>query len=140
MAPNLVVSNLSSQRARVDSLYAARLEAEIARIAELEVNNLRANNTVAKTMQAENWSTGTVSVYAGVGMPALLFAAKADGHYKVNASAVDGSYATATVIVNAGQAKVVKGIRDGIELVAEGNVVKAVAAGKSIKASWIKMG
>jgi hypothetical protein len=140
MAPNLVVSNLSSQRARVDSLYAARLEAEMARIAELEVNDLRANSATANTVQAEQMNTGSASVYAGVGMPALLFAAKADGHYTVNASAVDGSYATATVIVNAGQARVFVGDREGIELFAEGNMVKVIAAGKSIKASWIKMG
>ena len=73
-------------------------------------------------------------------IPAVLFAAKSDGHYTVSTSALDGSYATATVIVNAGQAKVVSVASEGIELYAEGNQVKVIAAGKSIKASWIKMG
>ena len=79
-------------------------------------------------------------MYAGTGNTAVLFSATSDGHYQVNTSALDGSYATATVIVNAGQAKVVSQAKEGIELYAEGNVVKAVAAGKSIKASWIKTG
>lgn len=58
----------------------------------------------------------------------------------MNTSALDGSYATATVIVNAGQAKIISIASEGIELLSEGNVVKASAAGKAIKASWIKMG
>ena len=58
----------------------------------------------------------------------------------VNTSAMDGSYATATVIVNAGQAKVVPIASEGIELMAVGNSIKANAAGKSIRASWIKTG
>jgi hypothetical protein len=139
-AVELKVSNFTAQQIRANSVYTQRLEAEIARIADLEVNNLRANSAVANTVQAEQVNTGSVQVYAGVGMPAVLFAAKADGHYTVSTSALDGSYATATVIVNAGQAKVVSGASEGIELVAEGNMVKAIAAGKSIKASWIKMG
>ena len=53
---------------------------------------------------------------------------------------MDGSYATATVIVNAGVAKVIPMASEGIELFAQGNQIKANAAGKSIKASWIKMG
>jgi hypothetical protein len=139
-AVELKVSNFTAQQVRANAVYSQRLEAEIARIADLEVNNLRANSAVANTVQAEQVNTGSVQVYAGVGMPAVLFAAKADGHYTVSTSSLDGSYATATVIVNAGQAKVVSGASEGIELVAEGNMVKAIAAGKSIKASWIKMG
>ncbi|MBU2087481.1 MAG: tail fiber domain-containing protein [Gammaproteobacteria bacterium] len=139
-AVELKVSNFTAQQMRTNSLYTQRLEAEIAKIAELEVNNLRANTAVANTVQAEQVNTGSIQVYAGVGLPAVLFAAKADGHYTVSTSALDGSYATATVIVNAGQAKVVSVSSEGIELVAEGNMVKAIAAGKSIKASWIKMG
>ncbi|MEQ9107957.1 MAG: tail fiber domain-containing protein [Limnobacter sp.] len=139
-AVELKVSNFTAQQVRTNSVYTQRLEAEIAKIAELEVNNLRANTAVANTVQAEQLNTGSVQVYAGVGLPAILFAAKADGHYTVSTSSLDGSYATATVIVNAGQAKVVSGASEGIELVAEGNMVKAIAAGKSIKASWIKMG
>ncbi|MDP3187146.1 tail fiber domain-containing protein, partial [Limnobacter sp.] len=139
-AVELKVSNFTAQQVRANSVYSQRLEAEMARIAELEVNNLRANTAVANTVQAEQVNTGSIQVYAGVGLPAVLFAAKADGHYTVSTSALDGSYATATVIVNAGQAKVVSVSSEGIELVAEGNMVKAIAAGKSIKASWIKMG
>ena len=139
-AAELKVSNFTAQQMRANAVYTQRLEAEMAKIADLEVNNLRANSAVANTVQAEQVNTGSVQVYAGVGLPALLFAAKADGHYTVSTSALDGSYATATVIVNAGQAKVVKVASEGIDLVAEGNMVKAIAAGKSIKASWIKMG
>ncbi|WP_138515595.1 tail fiber domain-containing protein [Limnobacter alexandrii] len=139
-AAELKASNFSAQQVRANSLYAQRLEAEMARIAELEVNNLRANSAVANTVQAEQVNTGSTQVYAGVGLPAVLFAAKSDGHYTVSTSALDGSYATATVIVNAGQAKVVSVSSEGIELYAEGNQVKVIAAGKSIKASWIKMG
>jgi hypothetical protein len=140
VAPNLVVSNLSAQRAQVESLYSVRLEAEMARIADLEVNNLRTNTAVLNSVHAEQLNTGSASVYAGVGLPALLFAAKADGHYRVSTSSLDGSYATATVIVNAGQAKVVPGVSEGIELFASGNLIKVNAAGKLVKASWIKMG
>jgi hypothetical protein len=133
-AVELKVSNFTTQQMRANSVYTQRLEAEIAKIAELEVNNLR----VANTVQAEQMNTGSVQVYAGVGSPTVLFAAKADGHYTVSTSALDGSYAAAIVIVNAGQAKVVTVSSEGIELVAEGNMVKVIAAGKSIKASWTK--
>jgi trimeric autotransporter adhesin len=139
-AVELKVSNFTAQQMRANSVYTQRLEAEIAKIAELEVKNLRANSAVANTVQAEQVNTGFAQVYAGVGAPALLFAAKADGHYTVSTSSLDGSYATATVIVNAGQAQVIPAASKGIELMAEGNMVKAIAAGKSIKASWIKMG
>jgi hypothetical protein len=139
-AVELKVSNFTAQNMRASTVYSQRLEAEMARIAELEVNSLRANSAVANTVQAEQLNTGSTQVYAGVGMPAVLFSAKSDGHYTVNTSALDGSYATATVIVNAGQAKVVAGQNEGIELYAEGNTVKALAAGKSIRASWIKTG
>lgn len=139
-AVELKVSNFTAQQVRANSVYSQRLEAEMARIADLEVNNLRANSAVANTVQAEQLNTGSAQVYAGVGLPAVLFAAKSDGHYTVSTSALDGSYATATVIVNAGQAKVVSVASEGIELYAEGNQVKVIAAGKSIKASWIKMG
>ena len=139
-AVELKVSNFTAQQLRANSVYSQRLEAEMARIADLEVNNLKANSAVANTVRAEQVNTGSAQVYAGVGLPAVLFAAKSDGHYTVSTSALDGSYATATVIVNAGQAKVVSVASEGIELYAEGNVVKVIAAGKSIKASWIKMG
>ncbi|WP_394673463.1 tail fiber domain-containing protein [Limnobacter sp.] len=139
-AVELKVSNFTAQQVRSNSVYSQRLEAEMARITDLEVNNLRANSAVANTVQAEQLNTGSVQVYAGVGLPAVLFAAKSDGHYTVSTSALDGSYATATVIVNAGQAKVISVASEGIELYAEGNQVKVIAAGKSIKASWIKMG
>ncbi|MBA4315373.1 MAG: hypothetical protein C0422_08585 [Alcaligenaceae bacterium] len=139
-AVELKVSNFTAQQLRANSVYSQRLEAEMARIADLEVNNLKANSAVANTVQAEQVNTGSAQVYAGVGLPAVLFAAKSDGHYTVSTSALDGSYATATVIVNAGQAKVVSVASEGIELYAEGNQVKVIAAGKSIKASWIKMG
>lgn len=139
-AVELKVSNFTAQQLRANSVYSQRLEAEMARIADLEVNNLKANSAVTNTVQAEQVNTGSAQVYAGVGLPAVLFAAKSDGHYTVSTSALDGSYATATVIVNAGQAKVVSVASEGIELYAEGNQVKVIAAGKSIKASWIKMG
>jgi trimeric autotransporter adhesin len=139
-AVELKVSNFTAQNMRASTVYSQRLEAEMARIAELEVNSLRTNSAVANTVQAEQLNTGSTQVYAGVGMPAVLFSAKSDGHYTVNTSALDGSYATATVIVNAGQAKVIGGQNEGIELYAEGNTIKALAAGKSIKASWIKTG
>jgi hypothetical protein len=139
-AVELKVSNFTAQQLRANSVYSQRLEAEMARIADLEVNNLKANSAVVNTVRAEQVNTGSAQVYAGVGLPAVLFAAKSDGHYTVSTSALDGSYATATVIVNAGQAKVVSMASEGIELYAEGNQVKVIAAGKSIKASWIKMG
>ncbi|WP_275270324.1 tail fiber domain-containing protein [Limnobacter sp. P1] len=139
-AVELKVSNFTAQQLRANSVYSQRLEAEMARITDLEVNNLKANSAVANTVRAEQVNTGSAQVYAGVGLPAVLFAAKSDGHYTVSTSALDGSYATATVIVNAGQAKVVSVASEGIELYAEGNQVKVIAAGKSIKASWIKMG
>lgn len=139
-APNLKASNFSAQQASVGTLYSERLMAEMAKIKALEVDSLLVNSAQARTVRAEEMNTGSAQVYAGVGLPALLFAATADGHYTVNTSALDGSYATATVIVNAGQAKIVPVASEGIELMAEGNTVKAIAAGKSIKASWIKMG
>lgn len=138
--PNLVASNFSAEQIRARAAYTERLEAEMARIRVLEVDSLKANTAVARNLQAEVLNTGSAQVYAGVGSPAFLFAATADGHYAVNTSALDGSYATATIIVNAGQAMVVKLASEGIELIAEGSTVKAVAAGKSIRASWIKMG
>lgn len=139
-AAELKVGNFTAQQIRASAAYTQRLEAEIAAIRELEVDNLKANTAVANTVQAKQLNTGAVQVYAGVGAPAFLFAAPGDGHYTINTSAMDGSYATATVIVNAGQAKVVTIASEGIELLASGNTVKALAAGKSIKASWIKTG
>jgi trimeric autotransporter adhesin len=139
-AIELKVSNFTAQNIRANTVYSMRLEAEMARIAELEVNSLRANSAVANVVKAEQVNTGSAQVYAGAGLPAVLFSAKSDGHYTVNTSALDGSYATATVIVNAGQAKVITTASEGIELFADGNSVKAIAAGKSIKASWIKTG
>ena len=139
-AVELKVSNFTAQNMRANTVYSMRLEAEMARIAELEVNSLRADSAVANTVRAEQMNTGAAQVYAGAGLPAVLFSAKTDGHYTVNTSALDGSYATATVIVNAGQAKVITTASEGIELFADGNTVKAIAAGKSIKASWIKTG
>jgi hypothetical protein len=104
------------------------------------VNNLRTNTAVLNSVHAEQLNTGSASVYAGVGLPALLFSANSDGHYTVNTSALDGSYATATVIVNRGQVRVFVGASEGIELFASGNLIKVNAAGKLVKASWIKMG
>lgn len=139
-APNLKASNFTAQQASIGTLYSERLMAEMAKIKALEVDSLLVNSAQARTVRAEEVNTGSAQVYAGVGLPALLFAASGDGHYTVNTSALDGSYATATVIVNAGQAKIVPVASEGIELIADGNTVKAIAAGKSIKASWIKMG
>lgn len=140
IATELKVSNFTAQQMRSNSVYTQRLEAEMAAIRELEVDSLKANTAVANSVQAKMVNTGAAQVYAGVGAPAFLFSAPSDGHYTVNTSAMDGSYATATVIVNAGQAKVVPIASEGIELMAIGNTVKANAAGKSIKASWIKTG
>ncbi|MCR2745067.1 beta strand repeat-containing protein [Limnobacter parvus] len=140
LATELKVSNFTAQKVRSNSVYTQRLEAEMAAIRELDVDSLKANTAVANSVQAKQVNTGAAQVYAGVGAPAFLFAAPSDGHYTVNTSAMDGSYATATVIVNAGQAKVVTIASEGIELMAVGNTVKANAAGKSIKASWIKTG
>lgn len=140
IATELKVSNFTAQKIRSGSVYTQRLEAEMAAIRELEVDSLKANTAVANSVQAKMVNTGAAQVYAGVGAPAFLFSAPSDGHYTVNTSAMDGSYATATVIVNAGQAKVVPIASEGIELMAIGNTVKANAAGKSIKASWIKTG
>lgn len=139
-AAELKVNNFTAQQMRANAVYTQRLEAEMAAIRDLEVDNLKANTAVANTVQAKQVNTGAVQVYAGVGAPAFLFAAPGDGHYTINTSAMDGSYATATVIVNAGQAKVVTIASEGIELLATGNTIKALAAGKSIKASWIKTG
>ncbi|HEX4857131.1 MAG TPA: tail fiber domain-containing protein, partial [Limnobacter sp.] len=138
--PNLVAGSFVAKDVRANAAYTERLEAEMARIRNLEVDNLRANTAVARNMQAETVNTGSAQVYAGVGMPAVLFTAVSDGHYTVSTSAMDGSYATATVIVNAGQAKVIAVASDGIELMAEGSSIKAIAAGKSIRASWIRTG
>jgi len=140
VATELKVSNFTAQQIRSNSVYSLRLEAEMAAIRELEVDNLKTNTAVANSVQAKQVNTGAAQVYAGVGAPAFLFAAPSDGHYTVNTSAMDGSYATATVIVNAGQAKVVPIASEGIELMAVGNSIKANAAGKSIRASWIKTG
>jgi hypothetical protein len=139
-AAELKANNFTAQQVRSNSVYTARLEAEMAKIKELDIDKLRANSAVTNTLQAEQMNTGATQVYAGVGSPAFLFSAATDGHYTVNTSALDGSYATATVIVNAGQAKIVPIANDGIQLLAVGNSVKALAAGKSIKATWIKMG
>lgn len=139
-AAELKVNNFTAQQVRTNSLYTARLEAEMAKIKELDIDRLRANSAVANTLQAEQMNTGAAQVYAGVGAPAFLFSASTDGHYTVNTSALDGSYATATVIVNAGQAKIIPIANEGIQLMAVGNTVKAIAAGKGIKATWIKMG
>ncbi|HEX4879912.1 MAG TPA: hypothetical protein VFV39_08720, partial [Limnobacter sp.] len=138
--PNLVAGNFMADQIKARAFYTERLEAEMARIRELEVDNLRANTAVARNVQAETVNTGSAQVYAGVGSPAFLFAAPSDGHYTVNTSSMDGSYATATVIVNGGVVKVVPIASEGIELIAVGNTVKAIAAGKSVRASWIKMG
>lgn len=138
--PNLKVSNFSVQQVKANALYTQRLDAEVGKIKALQVDDLYARNASALTVHAEELNTGSTDTYAGVGNPAFLFAAKADGHYTVNTSSPDGSYATATVIVYGGVAKVVPVAQQGIELFAVGNQIKANAAGKAIKASWLKMG
>ncbi|HEX5484941.1 MAG TPA: tail fiber domain-containing protein, partial [Limnobacter sp.] len=138
--PNLKVSNFSAQQVKANALYTQRLDAEVGKIKALQVDDLYARNASALTVHAEELNTGSTDTYAGVGNPAFLFAAKADGHYTVNTSSPDGSYATATVIVYGGVAKVVPVAQQGIELFAVGNQIKANAAGKAIKASWLKMG
>lgn len=138
--PNLKVSNFSAQQMKADAVYTQRLEAEVGKLKTLQVDDLYARHANAQTVHADELNTGSTDTYAGVGNPAFLFAAKSDGHYTVNTSSPDGSYATATVIVYGGIAKVVPVAQQGIELFAVGNQVKANAAGKAIKASWLKMG
>jgi trimeric autotransporter adhesin len=143
--PNLVATNFTATQLKVKSAYTERLEAEMAKIRQLEVDNLKANTAQARSVQADNVqaatvNTGSAQVYAGAGLPAFLFSAPADGLYTVSTSAMDGSYAMAAVIVNAGQVKVVPLKSEGIELIGEGNSVKAIANGKTIRASWTKTG
>lgn len=138
--PNLKVSNFSAQQMKADAVYTQRLEAEVGKLKTLQVDDLYARHANAQTVHADELNTGSTDTYAGVGNPAFLFAAKSDGHYTVNTSSPDGSYATAKVIVYGGIAKVVPVAQQGIELFAVGNQVKANAAGKAIKASWLKMG
>lgn len=126
----LRVNNLSAREVQANSVYAERLEAEIARIKQLEVDEL----------QAKKVTTGTKQIYVPTGSAVTLFSTDMDGHYTVTTSANDGSFATATLVVSGGQAKVITNASEGIEILSFGNAIQLKSSGKLVKASWLKTG
>ncbi|MDX1669242.1 MAG: tail fiber domain-containing protein, partial [Limnobacter sp.] len=131
----LKVSNLTASLMRSDAVYTAMLEAEMARLGLLNVDEVTAERVNAGLV-----TTGTASVYVSTGATVTLFHAVADGHYSLTTSAPDGSFATASLVVSGGVVKVVPGVSEGIEVTSFGNAVQVQANGKQVKASWLKTG
>lgn len=126
----LRISNLSARELQANSVYAEQLEAQIAKIKMLEVDELKAKKV----------ATGNQQIYVPTGTAVTLFSTEADGHYTVTTSAADGSYATATLVVSGGVAKVITNSSEGIEILSFGNVIQLKSNGKLVKASWLKTG
>ena len=119
-------------------MYTDLLEAEVARLEQLEVDNLSANVAQANSLQAKEVNTGSKDLYVTSGFPLDLFTADTKGHYNVTASSADGSYATATLVVSGGVVKVVPVSSEGITITAFGSTVQLLADNKLVEASWLK--
>ncbi len=138
--PNFVVNNLTTDTVETQKLKANLIEADKAQFNDLEIKKLTSVNGRTKQLQAETMNSGQKQGVTGVGGSLMLFSASSDGHYLVNVSSNDGSYATATVFVSGGQIHVIPIANMEISIEGAFGNVYAVATGKSLKASWIRMG
>lgn len=140
LLPNFIVSNLTTQTIETEKLKAKHIEANKGNSEQLEAQNFTAINSQAKHIQSDTLNSGYAEGFAGLGGSLQLFTAANHGQYLVNVSANDGSYATANVFVAGGQVHVVPMAAFNIQITSLGNNIHAVTSGKSLKASWIRMG
>jgi hypothetical protein len=140
LTPTFKVQNLTADRAYIEELRAARIEAEKARFKELDADDAVIDNVDAARLRGRVVNTGGKELFVSYGSVAPLFDAAAGGHYLVTVSAEDGSYATAQVISAGGTLRVVPTASQGIDVVANGNSVGLVAPSKKVKASWTRTG
>ena len=140
LTPTFKVQNLTADRAYIEELRAARIEADKARFKELDADDAVIDNVDAARLRGRVVNTGGKELFVSYGSVAPLFDAAAGGHYLVTVSADDGSYATAQVISAGGTLRVVPTASQGIDVVANGNSVGLVAPSKKVKASWTRTG
>jgi len=140
LTPTFKVQNLTADRAYIEELRAARIEADKARFKELDADDAVIDNVDAARLRGRVVNTGGKELFVSYGSVAPLFDAAAGGHYLVTVSAEDGSYATAQVISAGGTLRVVPTASEGIDVVANGNSVGLVAPSKKVKASWTRTG
>jgi hypothetical protein len=140
LTPTFKVQNLTADRAYIEELRAARIEADKARFKELDADDAVIDNVDAARLRGRVVNTGGKELFVSYGAVAPLFDAAAGGHYLVTVSADDGSYATAQVISAGGTLRVVPTASQGIDVVANGNSVGLVAPSKKVKASWTRTG
>ena len=140
LTPTFKVQNLTADRAYIEELRAARIEADKARFKELDADDAVIDNVDAARLRGRVVNTGGKELFVSYGSVAPLFDAAAGGHYLVTVSAEDGSYATAQVISAGGTLRVVPTASQGIDVVANGNSVGLVAPSKKVKASWTRTG
>ncbi|MCE2872460.1 MAG: tail fiber domain-containing protein, partial [Xanthomonadales bacterium] len=140
LTPTFKVQNLTADRAYIEELRAARIEADKARFQELDADDAVIDNVDAARLRGRVVNTGGKELFVSYGSVAPLFDAAAGGHYLVTVSAEDGSYATAQVISAGGTLRVVPTASQGIDVVANGNSVGLVAPSKKVKASWTRTG
>jgi hypothetical protein len=140
LTPTFKVQNLTADRAYIEELRAARIEADKARFKELDADDAVIDSVDAARLRGRVVNTGGKELFVSYGSVAPLFDAAAGGHYLVTVSAEDGSYATAQVISAGGTLRVVPTASQGIDVVANGNSVGLVAPSKKVKASWTRTG
>jgi hypothetical protein len=140
LTPTFKVQNLTADRAYIEELRAARIEADKARFKELDADGAVIDNVDAARLRGRVVNTGGKELFVSFGTVAPLFEAVADGHYIVSVTADDGSFATAQVVNAGGVVRVVPTASQGIDVVANGNSVGLVAPSKKVKASWTRTG
>jgi hypothetical protein len=140
LTPTFKVQNLTADRAYIEELRAARIEADKARFKELDADGAVIDNVDAARLRGRVVNTGGKELFVSFGTVAPLFEAAADGHYIVSVTADDGSFATAQVVNAGGVVRVVPTASQGIDVVANGNSVGLVAPSKKVKASWTRTG
>jgi hypothetical protein len=140
LTPTFKVQNLTADRAYIEELRAARIEADKARFKELDADGAVIDNVEAARLRGRVVNTGGKELFVSFGTVAPLFEAVADGHYIVSVTADDGSFATAQVVNAGGVVRVVPTASQGIDVVANGNSVGLVAPSKKVKASWTRTG
>jgi hypothetical protein len=137
--PNFVVTDLEGRNARFKKLQADEVVAKEGKFDKLDAQQFTTDRSRSKQLQADMLNSGSTEGYAsGAGLH--LFSAVEDGHYLVQVSGGDGSYASATVFVSGGVVNVLPIGGHDISISAQMGTVYAIGAGKMLKASWLKTG
>jgi hypothetical protein len=137
--PNFVLTDLEGRNAQFKKLQVDELTAKEGKFDKLDAKQFTTERSRSKQLQADTLNSGSTEGYAsGAGLQ--LFSALDDGHYLVQVSASDGSFASASVFVSGGTISVMPIGGNDISITAQMGTVYAVAAGKMLKASWLKTG